>query len=291
MEVMMNYVWMPSKIRSIIAGILACVLLAIAGIVMHYHMPYTFTVPELPILTIQEQQNSFNQKLEQTAAENAKALARIKSDFHITDQQWKLMHRQLAMLKKQDNLLSHDATNYQTDHPFEQMVAGIACDYGMNPSAIHFNFVKNGKIDIQTRQPIIDGKVIHLLEVDLDWISKYPIITQESFIRHELMHFYNYDSAANNVLYQLLEDAGHSSHDFLNHPAIVHLNHTMELRADLLACCQSSEAAYALKYDLDRDAAHILGQWTSKTHPSPEIRSAQLKQLLQEMHANMPKLA
>ncbi len=254
-------------------------------------MPYTFTIPELPILTVQEQHNSFNQKLEQTTQEHAKALMRIKSDLQISDRQWNLMHMQFVVLQKQDNLFSPVVSDYQTDHPFKQMVAGIARAYGMDPSAINFSFIKNGKIDIQTRQPIIDGKVKHILEVDLDWISKYPIITQESFIRHELMHLYSYDSAANNLLYQLLEDAGHSSHDFLKHPAVVHLNHTMELRADLLACCQSPEATYALKHDLDRDASHLFGEWTSKTHPSPEIRAAQLAELLQEMHANAPKLA
>lgn len=282
---------MPSKIRSIIAGIMACVLLACVGVVLHYRNPYMLTIPELPILTTQEQRNSFNQKLVKTIQENARALERIKVDFQIPDEQWNLMHMQIFMLQKQDNLFSHVGNDYQTDHPFKQMVARIAREYAMNPSAIQVNFVKNSKIDIQTRQPIIDGKVKHILEVDLDWICKYPIITQESFVRHELMHLYNYDSAANNLLYQLLEDAGCASDNFLNNPAIVNLNHAMELRADLLACCQSPQAAYALKYDLDRDASLLLGQWTSKTHPSPEIRAAQLEQLLQEMQINEPKLA
>lgn len=286
----MNYALMPSKIRSIIAGVLACVLLACAGVVFHYRKPYTLTIPELPILTSQEQYHSFNKKFEQATYENNKALARIKSDFNISDKQWNLMNRQRAMLQNQDNLFSADA-HYQTDHPFKQMVAGVTREYGMNPAAIHCEFVANRKIDIQTRQPIIDGKVKHILEVNLDWIAKYPTITQESFVRHELMHLYNYDSAANNLLYQLLEDSGYASDKFLNHPAIVNLNHTMELRADLLACCQSPQTAYALKYDLDRDASLVLGQWTSKTHPSPEIRAAQLEQLLQEMQINEPKLA
>lgn len=287
----MNYLIMQSKTRFITTGIVTGVLLVCAGLVMRYRNPYIFNIPEMPILTLKEKCHSFNQKLKQTAQENRKAFTRIKSDFKLSDEQLNYMHMQLALLKKNDNLFRHDTIQDQADNPFKQTVAGIAREYGMNPSSIQFNFVKNGKIDIQTCQPIVDGHVKHILEVNLDWIAKYPAITQESFIRHELMHLYNYDSLTNNLLYQLLEDNGYHSDDFLNHPAIVNLNHTMELRADLLACCQSPQAAYALKYDLDRDASLVLGQWTSKTHPSPEIRAAQLEQLLQEMQINAPKLA
>lgn len=286
----MNYVWMSPTRRFKTAGILACVFALCTGVLIQYRLPYTLSMPVLPCLSVKAQQDSFREKLALTAQRNYEALARIKSDFEIPDHQWNIMQTQLHGLKKHDDLFNK-YIDYQVDHPFKQMVTRIASDYGMNPNVINIRFIKDRKIDVQTRQPIIDGMVMHVLEVNLDWIQKYPLITQEAFVRHELMHLYNYDSAQNNLLYQLLDDTGHKSEDFLKHPAIVNWNHQLELRADLLACCKSPEVTYAFKYDFNRDISQVLGEWVSNTHPSPQKRFDQLEALLQEMHANAPKLA
>lgn len=285
----MNYLWVSDKTRYIIAGILACVFFISLGVLLTYRSPYTLSLPLLPHLSAKQQYNLFKQKLEFTDQKYEHAMKRVKSEFAVPDHQWNTMHNQLYMLQKQDALSSR-AGDYQDEQPFNQMVAKIARQYGMNPFAIKISCVKDRKIDIQVRQPIINGQILNVLEVNLDWIQKYPLITQEAFIRHEMMHLYNYDPAMQSLLYGLLEDLGHNP-ELLQHPALVNLNHQIELRADLLACCQSPEIAYAAKYDFDRDSSYLLGKWTSDSHPSPQIRSDQLEKLLHEMQIHSTKQA
>jgi hypothetical protein len=109
---------------------------------------------------------------------------------------------------------------------------------------------------------------------------------QEAFARHEMMHLYNYDGIEDGYITFMLDTLGHKPEDSAKHPSMINFRHAREMRADLLAGCNSKMAAsclcehYTKNISLDSNRpiqAQIL-------HPSAQDRADQLTQLMLQMN-------
>ena len=237
----------------------------------------------------------FEDKVKQSAVLHDKALERIKSECNVPDQVWNKTIQAIENAIATDDLFSSKkvATKSDAEQPWiAQTIKKIALECGMNPDRITVKFVNAPGVNLQAIQDFDENnKIIHLLEINLEWCNRHSQQMQEAFARHEMMHLYNYDAIEDGYITYMLDTLGQKPEDSAKHPAMINFRHAREFRADLLAGCNSSTIAHALcdhyTQDIPLDIKRPLEAHMS--HPTAQDRVTQLTQLMIQMD-NQPKL-
>lgn len=233
-----------------------------------------------------------------------KALLTIKEEFAISDLNWsQFMGNCQAFIEHDDLMESGTSTIKDNDHELIKFAKNALIEYGINPERVIVQNVTfsgspcNGtqllsNMDSLTYSP--DNKIVHYLNLNLSWLKEFDKDIQEAFIRHEIMHLINYDSIEGAYVTTMLEYLGHKPEDYAMKKSRIDYCHQRELRADLLAACDHTEAAQALqkfflasiKKDPRQDVPSL---WTS--HPSDKTRNEQMAQLIKNLGQQTIKIA
>ncbi len=238
----------------------------------------------------------FKDKVKQSAVLHDKALERIKSECNVPDQVWNKTIQAIENTIATDDLfaIKNVATKNDADQPWiAQMVKKIAIECGMNPERITVKFVNAHDVNLQAIQDFDENnKIVHLIEINLEWCNRHSPQMQEAFARHEMMHLYNYDGIEDGYITYMLDTLGQKPEDSAKHPAMIHFRHARELRADLLAGCSSEVAAHALCEHYTENISQDINRpiQAQIMHPSAQDRATQLTQLMIQMD-HQPKLA
>ena len=237
----------------------------------------------------------FADKVKQSAVLHDKALERIKSECNVPDQVWNKTIQAIENVIASDDLFAvkNVITKSDNEQPWiAQIVKKIALEHGMNPERITVKFVTAHDVNLQAIQDFDENNnIVHLIEINLEWCNRHSQQMQEAFARHEMMHLYNYDGIEDGYITYMLNTLGQKPEDSAKHPAMINFRHARELRADLLAGCNSSTIAHALcdhyTQDIPLDTKRPLEAQMS--HPTAQDRVTQLTQLMIQMD-NQSKL-
>lgn len=213
-----------------------------------------------------------------------KALLAIKNEFNVSEDDWNAMLQYIDKLKADDTLCSTlSGERIQADSPFIAKVHKILADYHINPSRVIIKNLHGPEYKAQAFQQVDeDGTIIHILELNSEWLDNYAPEIQEGMLRHEIMHLLNYDCLEESYLLGLLETLGYQQKEYATKESIINYRRHREIRADLLASCSNLEIADALRYyyaacALESD--HYKPQ-TWNTHPKDSQRAQELAQLV-----------
>ena len=230
------------------------------------------------------------------------ALTKVKEEFAISDTQWsQFMGNCQAFIEHDDLMGSGTSTIQDNDHALIKFAKNALVEYGINPARVIVQNVTacaspcNGTqlladMDSLTYSP--NNKIIHYLNLNLNWLQEFDKDIQEAFVRHEIMHLINYDSIEGAYLSTMLEYLGYQPEVYALKQSRIDYCHQRELRADLLAACDHIEVNHAfqkffqasIKKDPRQDTPSL---WIS--HPSDKARNEQMAQLL--IKTNQPVLA
>ena len=231
----------------------------------------------------------FEDKVKQSAVLHDKALERIKIEYNVPDQVWNKTIQAIKNAIASDDLfaIKNVTTKSDAEQPWiEQMVKKIAVEFGMNPERITVKFVDAHDVNLQSIQDFdANNKIVHLIEINLEWCNRHSQHMQEAFARHEMMHLYNYDGIEDGYITYMLDTLGHKPEDSAKHPAMINFRHARELRADLLAGCSSKVAAHALCEHYTQNISQDIKRpiQAQIMHPSAQERATQLTQLVIQM--------
>lgn len=232
-----------------------------------------------------------------------KALLNIKEEFSISDLVWSQFIGNCQAFIEHDDLMGAGASTVkENDHQLIKFAKNTLVEYGINPERVIVQNVSvsgspcNGtqllaNMDSLTYSP--DNKIVHYLNLNLSWLKEFDKDIQQAFIRHEIMHLINYDSIEGAYVTTMLEYLGYKPEEYALKQSRIDYCHQRELRADLLAACDHTEAAQALqkffqasiKKDPRQDVPSL---WIS--HPSDKTRNEQMAQLL-NLTNNQPQVA
>lgn len=230
------------------------------------------------------------------------ALAKIKEEFAISDLNWsQFMGNCQAFIEHDDLMGSGVSTVKENDHELIKFAKNALIEYGINPEKVIVQNVSssgspcNGtqllsNMDSLTYSP--DNKIVHYLNLNLSWLKEFDKDIQEAFVRHEIMHLINYDSIEGAYVTTMLEYLGHKPEEYALKQSRIDYCHQRELRADILAACDHTQAIHALQKffqaSIKKDPRQdIPSLWIS--HPSDKMRNEQMAQLLTQN--NKPLMA
>ncbi len=231
-----------------------------------------------------KKQSLFQESLDKSAHTHDQALARIKEEYKVPEDTWNATMDAIANARVKDDLFTSGQLDATSQEPWiVQKIYEIAQQYGMNPARLTVKCVDADDVNLQAIQDFDENnKIVHLIEINLEWCNRHNRQMQEAFARHEMMHIYNYDGIEDGYITYMLDMLGHKPEDSAQHPAMIHFRHARELRADLLAGSNSHECAHALcqhyKQNISLDSNRPLQ--AQIMHPSAQDRATQLTQLL-----------
>jgi hypothetical protein len=227
------------------------------------------------------------------------ALNRIKKEFNITDEDWRLSMETLADIVKQDTLFASYSLDrssiFADDHRLIKEAKEILIQYGIDPKNIEIKLDYDPNENISAGQKLEKEKDIikHTLSINPDYLETLLPEEQESMIRHEITHLACYDPLEKKLIDSLLQIKGHTKEAIENNSAIISYNHQCETRADILAVVDNpvlAKACYGLWVQFAQSSKLLpAGYWNLNTHPPFETRAQNFAQLLVEI--NQPQLA
>lgn len=214
---------------------------------------------------------------------NRKAL---QDAFPLPNNQWEDLALEFADFKAKDDLFTSKPAKNKPEEGKHKLVAKIEellISYGMNPDRVVINCSQEPTSFICTNQSVSgDLKIRHYFEVNLSKLEKFPADIQETLIRHELMHLFNYDSLDLALIQALFTKNNILPEDYCNHPAYAAFNRHQEYRADLMAAGNDIARAQTFMKDFQRYMDAFPDDQenpTHVTHPTEKQRHAAMSQL------------
>lgn len=240
-------------------------------------------------LVLQPQLNQhcliFKKAQEECLTAHDKAIAQIVQEFKVPQKTWQRYDQAIQDAIAHDDLLGIAEPCNDIDEPaIIQSIRKILIEYGINPARV--NIVKTDKND-EYAQAIQDidahGKIIHTIEINIEWFGQFTFAMQEAFIRHEIMHLLNYDCIEKGYIVFMLDSLGYSPQEAAQYQSFIAYNHQQELRADKLASCAHFDVANALHehYALQAQEFDNDDQALWFSHPCPQARADQLALVIQ----------
>ena len=232
----------------------------------------------------------FDQVYQEQLAIHDAALRAIKKGFQVPDDEWNSYMNAVRDTIACDDLMGPSKNSIDPRQPsIIQHTQKILGQYGINADRVCIKQVTGEQSKAEAIQDIQEetGKVLHTIEINVEWFNKSPLAMQEAFIRHEIMHLLNYDCIEEGYIVYLLESLGYENDYCVHHPAMIHYRQAREIRADLLAACHASPIAQALHdhyahYEKKfKQYNNNPEQWLS--HPPFTTRKHELASLLQTM--------
>ncbi len=235
-----------------------------------------------------------NTLIQECAHEHAQLLTNLQQAFPLPDNQWEDTLARLERAKLADTLciqkpiVEHDAD----DHALVKKARQILADYKINPKRVQIYTINepNQRMNAVAEQgQESTGAIIHRLAINLPQLSMRTDDIQEAILRHEMMHFLNYDPLELAHIESLLERNGITQEQYLKHPAYMALSKFKELRADLSAACADTELAQAFVHNFEYNIAQHpelqddASYWV--THPSSKQRYQAMNHLISYLTA------
>ena len=214
-------------------------------------------------------------------------LADIKTDFNVPDDIWnEYMNAFNDAINSDDLLGASNSAAVDSNKPWIiQRTRELLCEYGINPDRVAIHEVTTKGSNGEATQDIDENnKIIHTIDINVEWFNAFSKEMQEAFVRHEIMHLLNYDPIEGGYILFMLESIGNDLKEVAKHPTIVAYNQQRELRADILGSCGSITTAHALCKHYTQYAQKKSEQkQTWLTHPPHEVRAEHLAHLLVDM--------
>ena len=214
--------------------------------------------------------------------------AQIKAEFEIDPKLWADFIDSYQEYVQNDDLLgSCQQDNDVSQFPIVTATKRILTEYGINPAKVALTLMDASDTPAQAIQEISsdDSQIMHRIELNIPWLTTYPMEIQEALIRHEIMHLIHYDSLEGSYVITMLYQSGYTKSECDSASSMIAYRHQRELRADALASADRPEVAQALhsffqKFISVEDQENP-ALWLS--HPSDKKRCNQLAQLLTQM--------
>ncbi len=228
---------------------------------------------------------------EELCQEQGRLLEEVKKAFPLTQEKWAQTLQNIESAKAQDTLITENPVikHGKDDLPVVKKTREILASYNINPERVTIKLINNPKIKTNAAayQGFIDGKVVHDLELNIPQLSQHPEDVQEAIIRHETMHFINYDSLTRAYIEVMFLENGITHKEFMAAPALQNLYQHQEFRADLFAACGDIKIARSFQKDFEHYIATYPQEKfdTCKTHPSDLARHKAVTQLIGYLEA------
>lgn len=229
---------------------------------------------------------------QELAQEQDRLIEKIKETYPLTEEKWNNALFQIDLAIAQDTLTTDKpiVKNNPKDPAIIKKAREILASYNIDPARVTIKIINDPKTktNAASYQGFVDNAVVHDLEINIPRISEHAPEIQEAIIRHEIMHFLNYDPLTRAYIEVMLLENGIKAKEFMKEPAIQNLYKHQEFRADLLAACHGMSTAQALQ----KDFAHYIKTYPQDqvaenciTHPSDAQRLQAVTQLVGYLEA------
>jgi hypothetical protein len=144
------------------------------------------------------------------------ALARIKNDFKINDEDWNWYMNYVHEIVSKDNLFAckpiAQAKINDSDHWLVKEAKEILINCGIDPNRITIILDYSPNVNGNANQAVAknESTIDHTLTLNPDWFAQCSKEEREATLLHEIMHFANYDPFEEGFIYSMLERAGYS---------------------------------------------------------------------------------